>query len=154
MQWMRDQLAERRTALIILSLYAILVGGLTFLVDIGAALDGSVPALSRSILGLVGITGGVFAWTFRQAPVSGWGILMLWAIVQIPVFAWSIDGSPTLQIISLPLSATSTTTINGVVTSHSEIGVNVAGIILAGVLSRQRVAFAGKRPAQPAAQPG
>jgi hypothetical protein len=154
MQWVREQLTERRTALVVLSLYAIVVGALTFLVDIGAALDGSAPAMSRAVLGLVGIVGGVLAWTFRHTPVSGWHILMFWAIVQIPVFAWSIDGSPTLQIISLPLSATSTTTINGVVTSHSEIGVNVAGIILAGVLSRQRAAFAGKRPSQPLVQPG
>jgi hypothetical protein len=154
MQWVRDQFTERRTALTVVSLYAIIVGALTFLIDIGAVLDGSAPAMSRAVLGLVGIAGGVFAWTFRQSPVSGWHILMLWAIVQIPVFAWSIDGSPTLQIISLPLSATSTTTINGVVTSHSEVGVNIVGIILAGVLSRQRAAFASKRPAQPAVQPG
>jgi hypothetical protein len=151
MDWIQEQIATRRRALIILSLYAIVVGGATFFVDIGAALAGEIPAATRALVGIVGVVGGVFAWTFRQSPISGWHILMAWALVQIPVFAWSIEGSLTTQLITFPASVTSTTEVNGVVTSHSEVGVNLVGIALAIAVSRYRPAFA-MRPvvAQPA----
>jgi hypothetical protein len=149
MESVKEQFTTRRRALIILVVYAVVVGGVTFMVNAGAAAGGEAQAMSRAILGLVGVAGGVFAWTLRAGPISGWHVLMAWALVQIPVFAWSPAGSPTLQIVALPLGMTSSVEVNGVLTSYSEIGVNLVGVVLAAVLSKQRMAFTGKRVAIP-----
>lgn len=149
MESVKEQFATRRRALIVLVIYAVVVGGVTFLVNAGAAAGGEAQAMSRAIIGLVGIAGGIFAWTLRSGPVSGWHILMAWALVQIPVVAWSPAGSPTLQIIALPLGMTSSVEVNGELTSYSQIGINLVGVALAIAISKKRMAFTGPRVALP-----
>jgi hypothetical protein len=93
------------------------------------------PAIGRVALGLLGVAAGVVFWL---QPPRGWVLYMAWALIQIPVYAWRPEGSPTTQVLSFPLSATSSTDVNGVVTSYSEIGINLVGVILAIWLAQRR----------------
>jgi hypothetical protein len=139
MDWLRGQVDGRPTSLVVLAAYTAIVGALTIITDFSAALDGSVPAICRVVLGVVGLAGGLLLWTERPTPFAGWAVCMVWAVAQIPVFAWNTDGNPTSQFLEIPLGVTSQTTRNGVVTSYSELGINLAGVILAILLARHRV---------------
>ena len=65
------------------------------------------------------------------APRYGWGFAMAWALVQIPFYALSPDGSASAQILSLPLTMSQSTKINGELTAYSAIGINLVGVIFA-----------------------
>jgi hypothetical protein len=106
-------------------------------VSIGPAIDGEAPAMARLLLGLLGFAGGILLWMWRPAGL-GWILCMAWAVIQIPFYAWNTEGSPTEQIIALPLTFSSRSTVNGEVTSFSEFGINVAGVALAFLLSRHK----------------
>lgn len=134
-------MAGRSRSLVFLAAYAAIVGAVSFVLDVGPALSGQVPAMGRALLGLLGVAGGMLLWTGPRLGIRGWLVCMIWAVIQIPVFAWSLGGSPTAQIVRLPLSYSSKTTVNRVVTSYSEVGINVVGVILAVWLSRQRQAL-------------
>ncbi|MGH2535736.1 MAG: hypothetical protein ACRDJW_26085 [Thermomicrobiales bacterium] len=121
----------------LLAAYCAIVGLVSVVVSIGPAVDGEVPAVARAFLGLLGLAGGVLLWP-RQPVGLGWMLCMVWAVIQIPFYAWNTEGSPTEQFIAFPITASSRTTVNGEVTSFSEIGVNVVGIVLATLLARRR----------------
>jgi hypothetical protein len=125
--------------------YALAVGGASIAINAPDAVDGSVPALGRVALGLVGLAAGIVLWTRKDLEVVGWRLALIWALLQIPVIAWDTDGSVTTQVIRFPLMASSETRVNGVVTSASEFGVNVLAIILAGVYSRLQTEVTGRR---------
>lgn len=126
---------SRSTRLMILAAYAALVGAASFVLNAGDAFGGEVPALGRMILGAVGIAGGALLWT---RPRMGFDVVLAWAVLQIPFIAWTTDGSATTQLIDFPLSVSSSTTVNGVVTSFSEYGINLIGVALAIIVSRMR----------------
>jgi hypothetical protein len=150
MEAIREQFAARRRPVVVLCLYALIVGAISFVYYLGPAIDGEAPALARSALGLLGVAGAVLAWVrWASYGISGWHLLAAWALIQIPIFAWSVDGSPTLQIIHFKLSATSHTTASGETTSYSEIGVNLVGIALALALFKWRADFTRARIAAP-----
>lgn len=138
MEWLRSQVDGRPRSLVILAVYAAIVGALTVVTENSAALDGEAPAVSRVLLGVVGVAGGLLLWAERPTPLIGWVICMIWAVAQIPVIAWNTEGNPTSQFVEIPLGFTSQTTRNGVVTSYSELGINLAGVILAVLLARHR----------------
>lgn len=130
-----ESTVERSSRLMIVAAYAALVGAASFALNIGDGFGGEIPALGRALLGLVGVAGGALLWT---RPRLGWSVILAWAIVQIPFIAWNTGGSITTQLIDFPLSASSSTTLNGVVTSYSEYGINLIGVALAIVVARWR----------------
>lgn len=95
------------------------------------ALNGSVVGIGRVAVGLLGLAAAVL---LRLRPQQGWLLAMAWAIVQIPVYAWSPEGSLNLQAINVPLAMTNSTRVNGVVTAYSSVGVNLVGLVLAAAL--------------------
>ena len=121
--------ARRGREALILAAIAALLGALSVAANLGDALGGSGPALGRAALGVLGVVAGVWLW--RQ-PRRGWWLL------QIPVYAWTPDGSPTLQVVSFPLAATSQVTENGRVTAYSQVGINLVGVALALWLLQRR----------------
>ena len=116
--------------------YALAIGGLSIALNAADAVDGSVPALGRAALGLVGLAAGVVLWTRKDQEVLGWRLALIWALLQVPVIAWDADGSVTTQVLRFPLMASSETRVNGVVTSASEFGINLIAVVLAGVYAK------------------
>ncbi len=125
----------KRNRLILSGLTAV-IGTVSVATNLSGALDGGVPSACRAALGAVGVLAGVLLWL---RPDLGWRLGWLWALVQIPIYAWSPDGSPTAQALSIPLSFTSKATMNGVITSYSALGINLVGIILFVVFQRLRI---------------
>jgi hypothetical protein len=135
MHAVQAELAERSRKVIYVAAYAGIVGAASVVMNLGDAGSGEVPALGRVLLGLVGVAAAALLWT---KPRIGWLIALAWAVVQIPYIAWTTDGSPTSQVLYLPLSVTSQNTVNGVVTSYSEFGVNLIGIVATIIIARWR----------------
>ena len=125
---------DRRNRIIASGLAA-LIGGASIVTNVSGAFAGEVPSMGRALLGLIGVAAGVLLWV---RPALGWRLGWFWALAQIPVFAWTVSGSPTAQWLNLPLAVTNKTTINGEVTSYLAIGINVVGIILFVVFQRMR----------------
>ncbi len=115
--------------------YAAIVGAVSIVLAVLGIADGETPAIGRALLGLIGVAGAYLLWT---RPRLGWTVLLAWAALQIPYFAWNTDGSPHAQAIYFPLSASSSTTVNGEITSYSEYGINLVGVILTVVVSKWR----------------
>jgi hypothetical protein len=132
----RIELLGRSLAL--LGTYAIVVGALSVITNIAGIADGEVVAMGQAALGLFGVLAGVLVWTLRRVGIDGWQALMVWSIAQLPIIAWSAEGSPTTQMFEFLLGFTSTTTVNGVVTSSEQYGINAVGIILCIWTSRTR----------------
>ena len=107
------EMRDRRKRIIMTGLAA-LFGGASIVTNLGGAFAGELPSACRAALGLVGVAAALLLW-FR--PILGWRIGWLWALAQIPFFAWSTVGSPTAQWLDLPLAMTNTTRVNGEVTS-------------------------------------
>lgn len=134
----QDRAAVLGRSLTVLTAYAVIVGGLSLVINLGAAFDGVSPAIGRAVIGVVGLAAGTLLWTGRRVGIDGWHAVMLWSLLQIPFYAWNTEGSPTVQLLEFPLSASSTSIVNGEVTSYSEIGINVIGVILAFWVARTR----------------
>ena len=93
----------------------------------GDALSGQVPALGRAAVGVLGLTA---AGLLYLRPASGWWLAMAWALVQVPFYAWSPDGSLTSQVLEIPIRQTYSVTTNGQLTYYSSYGVNLFGLIV------------------------
>jgi hypothetical protein len=78
--------------------------------------------------GLLGLAGAAL---MILAPRYGWGFAMAWALVQVPFYALTPDGSASAQILSLPLTMSQSTKLNGEVTAYYAIGINLVGVIFA-----------------------
>jgi hypothetical protein len=126
---------ERPRQLLIAAGYAGFVGAASVALGVIGALDGETPAIGQAVIGLVGIAAAALLFT---NPRQGWLLALVWTVVQIPYFAWNVDGSPLAQAIYLPLSVSSETRVNGEVTSHSAYGINLIGVILTIVVHRWR----------------
>ena len=106
--------------------------------DSFGALAGGVPAMGRVAVGILGVVAAVLL--YRQ-PALGWRLAMVWAIVQVPVFAWSPDGSLTSQVLQIPLTLTNSTRVNGEIVSYTSIGIDLFGAIMAFWLRAWRYRF-------------
>ncbi len=138
MQALQERWTVLGRGLALLAIYAIVVGALSVVFNLDEALAGEVPGILRVILGIWGLIGGILLWTGRRVGIDGWQMVMVWAVLQIPIIAWSTEGSPTTQLLEVPLSVTERTTVNGEVTSFSEFGVNLVGVALTIWASRMR----------------
>lgn len=124
---------------------ALILGGIIGLIGassaIGAFTDpgrNQLVAIGQGLTGLLGVAAA--ALTFVR-PRQAWLLAMAWALIQIPFYAWTPDGSVTTQALYFPLTATQSTMLNGVLTSYSSMGINVAGIIFAVWLRAWRSRF-------------
>lgn len=115
--------------------YAAIIGAISIVMAVLGIADGETPAIGRALLGLLGVAGAYLLWT---RPKIGWMALLAWAVLQIPYIAWNTDGSPLAQALYFPLSASSSTTVNGEITKYSEYGINLVGVILTVVVSKWR----------------
>ena len=109
--------------------YAVVIGLLSILVDLGPLVDGELVAYSRAVVALVGMSGAAIVWRTPGGQI-GWLALLVWAAVQIPMYAWDPIGTPTEQFFAYPLGYTESTTVNGIVTDFTQIAVNIVGVIL------------------------
>jgi hypothetical protein len=129
-----DALQERMEllgrSLALLATWAVVAGGLSIALDLGNIAEGEVPAIIRAAIGVVGIAAGLLTWTLRRAGVDGWQALLAWSVLQLPFVAWTTDGNAFRQVIDFLLGFSSSTTVNGVVTSMEQYGINGVGILL------------------------
>ena len=129
-----DALQERvrmiGTSLSLLATWAVVAGALSIAIDLGSVAEGEVPAMIRAAIGVVGITAGLLTWTLRRAGIDGWQALLAWSVLQLPFVAWSTDGNAFRQVIDFLLGFSASTTVNGVVTSMEEYGINGVGVLL------------------------
>lgn len=126
---------QRSSRMMMVAGFAALAGAASFAINVGDGFGGEMPAMGRALIGLVGVAAGALLWT---RPRIGWTIVLAWAMLQIPYIAWNTDGSVTTQLIDFPLSASSSHSVNGVITSYSEYGINLIGVALAIIVSRMR----------------
>ncbi len=115
--------------------YAAVVGALSVVLAILGIADGETPAIGRALLGVLGVVGAYLLWTRSKI---GWVVLLAWASLQIPYFAWNTDGSPLAQALYFPLSVSSSTTVNGEITEYSEFGINLVGVVLVFIFAKWR----------------
>ncbi len=127
--------ASRPRHIVYVAGYAAIVGALSVVLAVLGIADGETPAIGRALLGVIGVAGAYLLWT---RPKIGWMVLLAWAALQIPYFAWNTDGSPLSQALYFPLSASSSTTVNGEITEYSEYGINLVGIALTIVIAKWR----------------
>ena len=111
---------------LIVALAIAAIAAATLYFDASGALAGKIPQLGRSVVAIVGLIAALLIGLGNNV---GWVVAMVWAIVQIPVFAWTVDGSPNVQALSFPFGFTHSAKVNDQVTSYSEIGINVAALI-------------------------
>ena len=117
---------QRKTHLLVA--FIGLVALATIVGDGGEAIAGIVPAMGRVAVAALGLAAA--ALLYRQ-PARGWQLAMVWAVIQIPVFALSPDGSATSQALQIPIAMTSSTKFNGEIVLYSSIGINLIGVIVA-----------------------
>ena len=101
----------------------------------------AVSSIAVAGQGLLGILGLASAALLILRPRQGWVLAMAWALIQIPFYAWTPDGSPTAQVLSLPITMSESSKVNGVLTSYSAIGINLVGVIFAAWLRAWRSRF-------------
>jgi hypothetical protein len=130
MDVLQERIALLGRSLALLATWAVVAGALSIALDLGNVAEGESVAIVRVALGVLGIAAGLMIWTLRRAGIDGWQALMAWSVLQIPFIAWSVDGNAFRQVIDFMLGFSSSTTVNGVVTSMEEYGINGVGILL------------------------
>jgi len=111
----------------LLGAWAMVASGLSILLNAGDAVDGEGAAISRIVLGLIGLAAALF-WSGRNDAKDGLCGILVWGVLQIPCYASAPDGNVTKQLFDGFLGATSQTTVNGEITSYSQVGINLVGV--------------------------
>ena len=132
----RSILAQPRTLLIAAGLAGVM-GAASIAMNVGD-LGSSVPAVTRVALGVFGVVAAAMLVT---RPRIGWLLVLAWAVLQIPVIAWNLDGNAFVQLIDFPIAMSSERSVNGEVVESSAFGVNLIGIVLTVLVSRWRNAW-------------
>lgn len=132
-----ERKSNQRKALVTVVLIAI-IGALTIVSDLSGAIGGVIPAIGRVVVGLLAVASAALV---RIQPSNAWLLALIWAVVQIPFYAWSPEGSPTSQAVQIPISMTNSNTVNGQLVSYSSIGLNMAGVIFSGWIWTWRSKF-------------
>ena len=116
---------------------AALLGAWTLIASVGAIvlnasdlLDGEGYAIIRVFIGLLGLAAAFIFWSGRNFGMDGLLAIIIWGIIQIPAFAQIPDGNVTKQLMDFPLGMESSSTVNGVITQYSQIGLNLVGIAI------------------------
>ncbi len=121
------QRSTSRQALVLAGIIG-LVGAVSAAGNLTATVSGQAVAIGQTLVGIVGVAAAVLCWA---KPSQGWMLAMAWALIQIPFYAWTPDGSPTAQVLTLPLTMSQSTKLNGVLTVYSAVGINLVGVIFA-----------------------
>lgn len=128
---------------LLLAALMIAAGAYTIFVDRSALQAMQSMALGRAAVSLLGVVAGVALLAGPGIAGSvGWGLTLLWALVQVPIFIESVDGAPNLTVANIPLAFTSSSTVNGQVTQYVSIGINILALGLAIWLYRRRARLA------------
>ena len=85
------------------------------------------PAISRTLLGALGLAAVVGMW---WKPRLGYHLGLAWALLQIPFYASSVGGAFLAQGLSFPFALSSITVVDGRLVVAS-LGINFVGIVLA-----------------------
>jgi hypothetical protein len=141
------QIVERRAGwsrwAVAAAAYALVVGAVSVAQALPDALGGESAASVRVILGLIGLVAGLVLWLLPRYELLGWRIAVVWALAQIPVIAWNEYGSATHQCFEIAIGISSRSTHNGVVTSASQLGVNLLAFVLLGIYEAQKRRLVG-----------
>jgi hypothetical protein len=112
----------------LLGAWAVMASALSIVLNAGDAVDGEGAAISRVVLGLIGLAAAALFWSGRNYGQDGLYGILAWGALQIPYYASAPDGNITKQLFDAFLGATSQTTVNGEITSYSQVGINLVGI--------------------------
>ncbi len=131
--------ARRRRNRIIVSAVVGGIAAASVIVNVAALAGGDLSAGGRVVVGLMGVAAAGLLWA---RPWLGARLALAWAAVQIPFVDWTGDGGLTEQVLSLPLTFSSSSRVieNGAVTAENyfAFGINLVGIILAIWLANRR----------------
>lgn len=112
----------------LLGTWAVVAGILSIGLNVGEALDGTGWAVSRVVLGVVGLAAGALLWSGRNYGRDGLYAILAWGVLQLPYYATEPDGNITKQLFDAFLGATSETRVNGEITSYERVGINLVGV--------------------------
>lgn len=115
----------------LLGAWAVVASAMSIVLNVRDAVDGEGWAISRVVLGLIGLAAGAVFWSGRNYGKDGLYGILVWGMLQIPFYAAEPDGNITKQLVDAFLGATSQTTVNGEITSYSQVGINLVGVAVA-----------------------
>jgi hypothetical protein len=116
--------------------WAVIASAGEIVLSAGDAIDGEGHAITRVILGIIGLAAAGLFWSGRNYGQDGMRAIMAWGVLQIPYYASELDGNWTRQLVDLFLGATSETRVNGEITDYSQVGINAMGIIIAALAAK------------------
>ena len=130
MEKLSKRITDMGPSAALLGAWVAFASALSIVLNATDAIEGDGPAIIRVSLGLFGSATGALFWIGRDFGKPGLRAILMWGIVQIPVYAWQPDGNPTKQLFDLVLGASSQTVVNGEVTSYSQVGINLVGVAI------------------------
>ena len=98
--------------------------------NISAVLDGEPWGITRVVIGLIGIAATGYLFSGHNHGRTGWLATMTWSVLQLPYFSGIDQENYTRQLIDGLLGASSSTTVNGELTSAEAYGINLVGLVL------------------------
>ena len=138
MEELQARAGELRKGLTALAIYAVLIGAASIALAANSLLDGETLGVSRTIIGAWGVFAGLLLWSGRTVMIDGWQAIVIWCIAQLPVYASQEDGNLFRQVFDVPMSAQSSTVVNGEMTQFSQVGINLVAVVLLVVAYRLR----------------
>lgn len=130
---MQNRLGAMSKPLLVL---VVLTAGLSLgaiVTSISAAADGEVYGYTRIALGVVGAAGAALLVFDKDFGKTGLTVVMAWALAQSLFFAAEPDGNYTRQVFDAFMGMSNETRVNGEVTDHSAIGLNLVGVFMFGL---------------------
>ena len=138
MEHLGKQIADMGRSAALLGAWVAFASALSIALNATDAIEGDGPAIIRVALGSCGLAAGSLFWSGHDLGKPGLRAILIWGIVQIPVYAWQPDGNPTKQLFDLVLGASSQTVVNGEVTNYSQVGINLVGVAIVAWASMSR----------------
>src|SRR4051794_5811850 len=114
-----------------------LMAGAAVASNLGFALTGVAPAISRTLLGVFGLAAVAGMW---WKPRLGYHLGLAWALLQIPFYGTSFGGGYLVQTLKFPFAMSSITVVDGRLVVAS-LGLNLVGIVLAVWISLRKDLF-------------
>jgi hypothetical protein len=128
MENFRMRIANMGKSAALLGAWVVLASAMSIVLNVGDAVDGNAPAIIRAVLGMFGLAAGAVFWNGQNFGTTGLRAILVWGVLQIPVYAWRPDGNPTEQLFDLVLGMSNQTVVNGSVANYSQIGINLVGV--------------------------
>ena len=114
----------------LLGAWVVVASALSIVLNLADAVEGDGPAISRIVLGIIGLAAGTLFWSGRNYGKDGLYAILAWGVLQIPFYASAPDGNYTKQLFDAFLGATSETRVNGEITDYSQVGINLVAIVV------------------------